>query len=318
MHESGEPKALRPIDPQHDLMSPVAAAARAFEFHDDWTLADRRHAVRAGGGQADEHRAGGGADGRHAGQDDLGAGAVPHAQRPAAAGGRSARGGRVRHAAAADQRPAGDAGKGRAERVLRAAGRPPMPTRRSCWSFATRCPATAAGSICRRFPRSRPWSRRTCASICPRRGRCWACAGRGPRSSAGGCDPSTAMAAVADGRSPISSLHWVREGVTVAASRRRRLPDRRAALRLLDAPPGRRARRLAADDHDRRPLAQRAGVRRHGAAGAAAAAGPAARPRAWSSARRSIALGAGGRLPADLLDADSQRRAGLAPSSSWR
>ena len=38
VHESGEPKTLRPIDPQHDLMSPVASAARAFEFHDDWTL----------------------------------------------------------------------------------------------------------------------------------------------------------------------------------------------------------------------------------------------------------------------------------------
>jgi autotransporter-associated beta strand protein len=35
----GEPKSLRPIDPQHDLMSPVPSAARAFEFHDDWTLA---------------------------------------------------------------------------------------------------------------------------------------------------------------------------------------------------------------------------------------------------------------------------------------
>ncbi len=38
VHESGEPKALRPIDPEHDLMTPVASAARAFEFHDDWTL----------------------------------------------------------------------------------------------------------------------------------------------------------------------------------------------------------------------------------------------------------------------------------------
>ncbi|MFZ1935524.1 MAG: hypothetical protein WCB27_09705 [Thermoguttaceae bacterium] len=35
----GELKSLRPIDPQHDLMSPVPSAARAFEFHDDWTLA---------------------------------------------------------------------------------------------------------------------------------------------------------------------------------------------------------------------------------------------------------------------------------------
>jgi hypothetical protein len=33
-----EPASLRPIDPQHDLMAPVASAARAFEFHDDWTL----------------------------------------------------------------------------------------------------------------------------------------------------------------------------------------------------------------------------------------------------------------------------------------
>ena len=35
---AGEPKALRPIDPEHDLMSPVPSAARAFEFHDDWSL----------------------------------------------------------------------------------------------------------------------------------------------------------------------------------------------------------------------------------------------------------------------------------------
>lgn len=35
---TGEAKSLRQIDPQHDLMSPVPAAARAFEFHDDWQL----------------------------------------------------------------------------------------------------------------------------------------------------------------------------------------------------------------------------------------------------------------------------------------
>jgi hypothetical protein len=35
---AGEPKSLRQIDPQHDLMSPVASAAKAFEFHDDWKL----------------------------------------------------------------------------------------------------------------------------------------------------------------------------------------------------------------------------------------------------------------------------------------
>ncbi|MBC8872162.1 MAG: hypothetical protein H8E44_22245 [Planctomycetes bacterium] len=39
---SGDAVGLRPIDPQHDLMSDVAKvedAARAFEFHDDWELA---------------------------------------------------------------------------------------------------------------------------------------------------------------------------------------------------------------------------------------------------------------------------------------
>jgi hypothetical protein len=37
---SDEPDGLRPIDPQHDLMPGVSIsdAARAFEFHDDWTL----------------------------------------------------------------------------------------------------------------------------------------------------------------------------------------------------------------------------------------------------------------------------------------
>ncbi|MBP7935304.1 MAG: hypothetical protein KA354_11710 [Phycisphaerae bacterium] len=40
VHESGEPKGVRPIDPQHDLMpgASVAGAARAFEFHDNWDL----------------------------------------------------------------------------------------------------------------------------------------------------------------------------------------------------------------------------------------------------------------------------------------
>ena len=37
----GEPTGLRPIDPQRDLMpgAAVTGAARAFEFHDDWSLA---------------------------------------------------------------------------------------------------------------------------------------------------------------------------------------------------------------------------------------------------------------------------------------
>ena len=41
LHESGEPEGVRPIDPQHDLMPGVSVpgAARAFEFHEDWTLA---------------------------------------------------------------------------------------------------------------------------------------------------------------------------------------------------------------------------------------------------------------------------------------
>ena len=38
---AGEPKGLRPIDPRHDLMAgaSVPDAARAFEFHEDWSLA---------------------------------------------------------------------------------------------------------------------------------------------------------------------------------------------------------------------------------------------------------------------------------------
>ncbi len=38
VQELGEPKTLRRIDPQRDLITPVPAAARAFEFHDDWSL----------------------------------------------------------------------------------------------------------------------------------------------------------------------------------------------------------------------------------------------------------------------------------------
>ena len=40
LRESGETVALRPIDPQHDLMpgAQVAGAAAAYEFHDDWSL----------------------------------------------------------------------------------------------------------------------------------------------------------------------------------------------------------------------------------------------------------------------------------------
>jgi hypothetical protein len=39
VYESGEPKGLQPKDPQHDLVTKVAGAARAFEFHGDWKLA---------------------------------------------------------------------------------------------------------------------------------------------------------------------------------------------------------------------------------------------------------------------------------------
>ncbi|HEV3025419.1 MAG TPA: hypothetical protein VGX76_23270 [Pirellulales bacterium] len=40
VQEAGVPQGLRPIDPAHDLMpgASVEGAARAFEFHDDWTL----------------------------------------------------------------------------------------------------------------------------------------------------------------------------------------------------------------------------------------------------------------------------------------
>ncbi len=36
--EGQDLKGLRPIDPQHDVATPVAGAARAFEFHDEWSL----------------------------------------------------------------------------------------------------------------------------------------------------------------------------------------------------------------------------------------------------------------------------------------
>jgi hypothetical protein len=41
LHPAGEPRGLTPIDPQHDLMAgaSVSDAARAFEFHEDWSLA---------------------------------------------------------------------------------------------------------------------------------------------------------------------------------------------------------------------------------------------------------------------------------------
>ena len=84
---------------------------------------DRRHAVSIGGGQTDQHRAGGGADGSYARQNHFGAGALSDAERATAVGGRAARRGRLRHPTGADRRPAGDAGEGAAERVLRAAGK---------------------------------------------------------------------------------------------------------------------------------------------------------------------------------------------------
>jgi hypothetical protein len=39
VQEAGQPQGLRPIDPQRDLMAEVPGGARAFEFHDDWSLA---------------------------------------------------------------------------------------------------------------------------------------------------------------------------------------------------------------------------------------------------------------------------------------
>jgi hypothetical protein len=41
IHPSSQTSGLRPIDPQHDLMpgAEVSDASRAFEFHDDWSLA---------------------------------------------------------------------------------------------------------------------------------------------------------------------------------------------------------------------------------------------------------------------------------------
>ena len=152
VHESGEPKSLRPIDPQHDLMTPVAAAARAFEFHDDWTLS-----IAATRYQLEEVK-------RTSIERAVVRMVVTPAkiisvqalyrmrsvqQRLAVA---AARRGRLRHPAAADQRPAGDAGEGPAERVLRAAGgRQRRHAVRAGASLHARR-ATAAGSTCRSFP----------------------------------------------------------------------------------------------------------------------------------------------------------------------
>jgi hypothetical protein len=38
LREEGEPKSLQPIDPQQDLMEKVEGAARAFSFHEDWSM----------------------------------------------------------------------------------------------------------------------------------------------------------------------------------------------------------------------------------------------------------------------------------------
>ena len=49
VHEKGEPKGLRLIDPQHDLMpgAKVTGAARALEFHEDWLAGEEPFEVEA-------------------------------------------------------------------------------------------------------------------------------------------------------------------------------------------------------------------------------------------------------------------------------
>ena len=128
---SGEPKSLQPIDPQHDLMSPVAVGRPGLRVPRRLDADRRRHAIRLEEVKRSEHRAG----------------VVRMVVTPANTISvqalyriRSARqrveialpeGAMFDAAAAADQRPAGGPGEGRAERVFRAAGRPPIPTRPS-------------------------------------------------------------------------------------------------------------------------------------------------------------------------------------------
>ena len=133
---------------------------------------------------------------------------------------------------------AGAVGEGRAGQVLRAAGRPPTPTRRSCSNFATRSPGDGSQLDLPAFPEGdRPSSRRISPCICPKPGRFWAYAGRGPRSFSGGRDSWLAVAAAADG-DPDRLVGWVREEGRFSAVSRRRLPNRRTALSLFHAAPG--------------------------------------------------------------------------------
>ena len=138
--------------------------------------------------------------------------------------------------------------KGEQNEYLRAAGR-----RQADKPFVLELrytlPATAAGSICRRFPQEPAVVQGVSVpSICPRRGRCWACAGRGPRSSAGGpirrwrwqpmpCEPNR----------PTTCVHWVREGVDFPAVRPTISPPTAGSMstRRCGRPPA--AGRLAGD-----------------------------------------------------------------------
>ena len=147
-----EPPGLRPIDPQHDLPREVPGAARACEFHGRLEAADRRDALRVGGGQAHEHRPGAGADGRHARPTRSAVQALYRVQSvrqrlplvlpPGATFDADPL--RIN-----DQSVALERGK---EGQYTCRCWPPTPTSRSSWSCVTRCPATAGSWICRSFP----------------------------------------------------------------------------------------------------------------------------------------------------------------------
>ena len=93
---AGEPKGLRPIDPQRDLIAEVPGAAAAFRIPRRLGPDRRRHPIPVGGDQTDQHRPGRGADGRHPGRRDQRAGGLSRPERPAAIDDSSARQSAVR------------------------------------------------------------------------------------------------------------------------------------------------------------------------------------------------------------------------------
>ena len=78
-------KGLRPIDPQRDLTTPVERGRAGLRVLRRLDAAGHHHPLRAGRGEADQHRSGRLPHGAHAGRRDRRAGRLSHPQRAAAA-----------------------------------------------------------------------------------------------------------------------------------------------------------------------------------------------------------------------------------------